>query len=373
MLVLPLIALYQLHARPSQIGLLGAAVWLPWLIVGRPAGAWVDRLPRRPIMLVCHGFCAVLFASVPAAWWLGLLTFGHLLVVALGAGTASVFVMTAAQAYLPTVLAPADLLTGNARLHGSESATRVAGPGLGGVLVQLLGAVPALLFDALSFLVALVCLLRIRAREPRREPGPRGAGTTGFVLRDPYLRPIVTYGVLMNLGLTGYQTIQIVFLAGTLGTGASVTGMLIAIAGLGGVAGAALAGPIGRRFGTARGILLTQLITGPFALLGPLAGRGAGLAWYAIGTFVMIGGVVVSNVVLSSFRQAYTPPHLLGRVLATSMVLVHSSIPLGALLAGYLGDVAGPRTTMWVMAALIAPCGLVLPLSPMRGRRDLPA
>jgi predicted MFS family arabinose efflux permease len=290
-----------------------------------------------------------------------------------------VFFATASQAYLPTLLGPGDLLEGNAKLHGSESATQVAGPGLGGLLVQMFGAAQALVFDAVSFFYSLVCTLCIRAREPERVATRHQESVlvqvrTGlrFVAGDPYLRPIITYGVLMNLGLTGYQTIQIVFLAQTLHVGASAIGGLIAVAGLGGLLGALVARPLGRRFGTARGVLVCQLVTGPFALLAPLAGPGAGLAFYALGTFVMIAGVVACNVVLNSFRQLYSPPQFLGRVLATSMFLVHSSIPLGALAAGYLGDLYGPRTTMWIMAALIAPCGLVLPLSPMRARRDLP-
>jgi MFS family permease len=377
--VLPLIALLNLSASPFQIGLLAAAVWLPWLIVGLPAGAWVDRLPRRPIMIACHAASAVLFASVSIAWWLGAMTYGYLLAVALLTGTATVFFQTAYHTYLPTILSKQDLIEGNAKIQGAEAATLVAGPGLGGLLVTVFGAAVGLFVDALTFIFCLVCILLIRAREPARtrqvhQESLRRQIAIGlrFVARDPYLRPIITYGTLLNLGLTGYTTIQIVFLVQSVGVNASVVGGLVAVAGLGGIAGSMIARPLGQRFGTARSVLVCQLVTGPFVLLTPLTTPGAGLLLFCVGGFVVIAGVVACNVVLGSFRQTYCPPQLLGRVVATTMFVLHSTIPLGALLAGLLGNIVGPRTTMWIMAALIAPCGLVLLLSPMRRERDLP-
>jgi hypothetical protein len=116
-----------------------------------------------------------------------------------------------------------------------------------------------------------------------------------------------------------------------------------------------------------------QLLTGPFALLMPLASPGPGLLFFASGAFVVGIGITACNVVLAGFRQTYCPPRLLGRVVATTMVCNHSTIPLGALIGGILGDRLGVRPTMWLMTGLLAPCWTVLALGPMRHERDLPS
>ncbi|MFF1945970.1 MFS transporter [Rhodococcus qingshengii] len=381
--VLPILALTNLNATNFEVGLLAAAVWLPWLIVGLPAGAWIDRLRRRPIMIACHGISAVLFASVTVAWWFEMMTYWHLLAVALLTGTATVFFQTAYHSYLPTILAREDLTEGNAKIQGAEAATRVAGPTIGGIVVSAFGAAVGLFVDAWTFVICLVCILLIRTREPAtvretsQEPPEslRHQIAIGmrFVFRDPYLRPIIIYGTVLNLGLTGFTTIQIIFLLTSLEVDTAIVGVLIAVTGMGGIVGSLIARPLGRRFGTARSVLVCQLVTGPFVLLAPLAEPGIRLLLFCVGGFVMVAGVVSCNVVLGSFRQTYCPPELLGRVVATSMFVLHSSIPLGALLAGFLGDRAGPASTMWIMAMLIAPCGLILLVSPMRKRRDLPS
>jgi MFS family permease len=377
--VLPLISVVDLKVGAFGVGLLGAAVWSPWLVIGLPVGAWVDRFRRRPLMVGCNLVSAASFASVPIAWWWHALTFGHLLGVAVLSGTAAVVFSTACHAYVPAVLAGHDLVEGNAKLQGSESATQVAGPGAGGLLAQGFGGAAGLLVDALTFLVATVCLVRIGVREPvRTAPAHRetlrrqiGSGLR-FVARDPYLRPLVAYGSAVNLALTGYQTVQIVFLVETVGIDPSVVGALLTAASVGGVLGALAARPVGRRFGTARGMLLSQMVTAPVGLLMPLATPGAGLVFFVAGSLTVVAGIVACNVVLSGFRQRYCPPHLLGRVIATTMFLNHSTIPLGALLGGTLGAVTGPRTTMWIMAGLLALCWLVLAAGPMRRVRDLP-
>ena len=153
--VLPLIALRELEASNFQIGALASAVWLPWLIVGLPAGAWIDRLPRRPIMMIANAACALLFASVAIAGLMGAVTYGHLLLVALLTGTATVFFQAAYHAYLPTVLDEADLVEGNSKIQGAEAATRVIGPSIGGLLVATVGLAAGLLVDALHLRLLL--------------------------------------------------------------------------------------------------------------------------------------------------------------------------------------------------------------------------
>ncbi|MFF3666085.1 MFS transporter [Microtetraspora malaysiensis] len=376
---LPLIAVVVLRVDTFAVGLLAAVVWLPWLVIGLPAGAWVDRLRKRPVLVAGNLVSAAMYASVPVAAWLGALTFAHLLAVAAVCGVATVFFSTAYHAYVPAVLDGRDLLEGNARLQGSEAATRVIGRGAAGLVADAFGAVSGLLIDAVTFVVSTACLLSLRVREP--VPAAPARGDTlrrqigeglRFVVHDRYLRPMVMYGALVNLALMGYQGIQIVFLVRTVGANAATVGGLIMAGSLGGIAGALIATAVGRRFGTARGMLLLQLVTGPFALLLPLTTPGPGLLLFAVGSFTVGAGIVACNIVLGGFRQSYCPPHLLGRVVATTMMLNHSTIPIGSLLGGFLGDLLGLRPTMWIMAGLLAPCSLILALSPMRSRRDLP-
>lgn len=376
---LPLVAVATVDATTFQVALLAAAAWVPWLVIGLPAGAWVDRLPRRPVMILADLACLVLFLSVPVAAWFGVLGIGQLLAVALGTGTASVFFQTSYQVYLPTLLRPEEVAEGNAKLQGTESAAHVVGPGLAGLLAQLVGAASALLADAASFLVSVLCLWSIRTPEARPAPDPHRenlrrqirAGIR-FVALDPYLRVMTVFGAASNIALVGYQAILVVFLVREVGVSPGLVGALIALTSLGGVLGATAAGWLARRFGTARGLLLSELGAAPFALLIPLTAPGPRLGFLVAGGVVVGAGIVAGNVIKGSFRQTYTPHHLLGRVTVSMQLLNFGSIPFGALLAGALGTTAGIRPTMWIMTALLPLSSLILLVGPLRQRRDLP-
>ncbi|MET9724179.1 MFS transporter [Streptomyces zaomyceticus] len=376
--LLPLVAVTTLHASPFMMGVLTAAPWLPWLVVGLPAGAWVDRLAPRPVMLVCNAVSATVLASVPATWWLGTLTMAHLLGAALVSGTASVFFSTAYSAYLPRLVATDDLLTRNAQLQAGDQAARVAGPGLGGLTAQTLGGVPGLLLDAASFLVSSICLIAIRPEGPRPAPAPRRrlsremADGLRFVVGDPWVRAVTAFGAAVNLAMAGFQAVQIVFLVRTVGVGSDTLGLLVSCGGLGGVLGGLVAGRLARGLGTARALLVIQFTASPFGLLAALAGPGPRLAFFGLGTSVMLAGVVACNVILVSFRQTYCPAELLGRVTATTLFLNFSTVPLGALLGGSLASLLGARTTMWVVTAALLAAGGLLLVGPLRGLRDLP-
>ncbi|MBY8872646.1 MFS transporter [Micromonospora sp. PLK6-60] len=377
---LPLVAVSVLDAGTLQVAVLTAAAWLPWLLIGLPAGAWVDRLPRRPVMVGCDLASAALFVSIPVAAVLDLLTVGHLLVVALGAGVARVFFETADQVYLPVLLRPDQLPEGNAKLQATQTASYVLGPGLAGLVAQLAGAVTALLLDALSFLVSAACLLRIRTTEP---PPARPVGAPSlrrqiadgltFVARDPYLRVLTGYGAASNIGLVGYQAVLVVFLVRTVELPAGLVGAVVGAMSVGGVLGALLATTLSRRLGSARALLLAAALTGPPALLVPLARPGAGLLWPVLGGLLVSLGVAVGNVVKGAFRQAYTPHHLLGRVTVSMQLLNYGMIPPAALLAGTLGATLGPRAAIWLMTGWLAASPLLLLIGPLRRRRELPA
>lgn len=377
---LPLIAVVELDAGSTAVGALAAAVWLPWLLVGLPAGAWVDRIPKRPLMIACDLVSVAASVSVPLAAWLGALTLGHLVLVALLCGTATVCFNTAYHAYIPIVLDGRDLLEGNARLQGGEAAAQVAGPGAAGLLAQAFGAVTALAADALTFLLSAVCLRRMRVVEPapapeeRRAPLRRQIGEgLRFVAHDRYLRPLVVWAAVINMALMGYQAVRVVFLVRTVGLDQGMVGLLLTGGSVGGIAGALLATGFSRRFGTARGLILLQAVTAPFALLLPMTTGGPGLLLFALGSFLVGLGVSVANIVVGSFRQTYCPPPLLGRVAATVMVTNHSTIPAGSLLGGVLGEAVGYRPAMWIMTGVVAPSWLILAVSPIGRARDLPS
>jgi MFS family permease len=377
---LPLVAVESLHASTFVVTLLTASTWLPWLVLGLPAGAWVDRLPRRPVMLACDAVSFAAFASVPVAAWTGVLSVPQLVAVALVAGGASVFFTTAYQVYLPSVVDRGDLTEANARLTGSRSAAQVAGPGLGGVIAQAAGATSGLLADAVSFAVSFVCLTAIRGREDPVAVGGAAGRHLGrevreglrFVATDGFLRSQLAFGAFANFFLTGIEALQVVFLVRTVGAGAGIVGLLLALGFAGGVVGAAAARPLASRWGTSRTILIVAGGGLPFALLLPLSSSGAGLVLFVGATFMVAAGVVASNVITASFRQTYVPARMLGRVSSCVMTVSYATMPAGALLAGLLGQALGIRTALWGLSAGIAASSLFCLLSPMRRLRDLP-
>jgi Na+/melibiose symporter-like transporter len=379
---MPLVAVVTLHANTFTVGLLKAAAWFPWLAIGLLAGAWVDRWSRRATMLVCDLVSLLLLISVPVAAWFGVLGMGQLLVVAVLTGAAAVFFSTAYIVYLPAVVGRDDLAEGNAKLQGSESAALVVGPALGGGLAQAFGAVPGLLADAVSFGVSAVCLIRMRVRESvtdgtasaggRRSLHREIADGLRFVAQDPYLRVVGVFAAAANLAANMWEAIVVVFLIRTVGVSPGMVGVLLAVTACGGIAGALLSTRLTRRFGTARGLLLSDLGTAPFVLLLPLTGHGVGLLWFVLGGFVSEMGMVAGNVIFGSFRQAYCPPALLGRVTACTRFAVFGTIPLGALLGGILGTGLGIREAVWIATTAHACSALILLAGDLRCRRDFP-
>jgi MFS family permease len=385
---MPLVAVIVLHASTFVVGVLTAAGWLPWLIIGLPAGAWVDRLPARRVMIGCDVISALLYASVPVAAWAGVLSTGLVIAVQLLGGAASVLFMTAYQVYLPSLVQPGELIEGNTKMQGSASATAFAGPSLAGLLAQLVGAVTAVLCNALSFVVSAVCLLG--ARPPGRpEPAPRRTGLRRaglrraglrreiadglrLVLRDPYLRQLSVFWAVANLALTGYAALLILFLVRVVGLTPGAVGLLAAIPGVGGILGAVLTGRITARFGTARGLVLSTLCAVPFGLLIPLTGPGPRLAFYVAGSLLAYTGIAVGNIIIAAFRQSYSPPGMCGRVTATMRFLIFGTSPFGALLGGILGSWLGIRDAMWLLLGAAALSGTLLLTRALTAHRDLP-
>ena len=373
--VIPLVAIDTLHASTFIVTLLTAMVWLPWVIIGIPAGASVDRLPPRPVMLASDAVSVAAYASVPVAAWCGVLTVAQLIAVTLIAGAAAVFFNSAYQVLLPGVVDEADLTEGNAKLLGSREVAQIGGPGLGGLLAQAAGPVTGLLADAVSFAVSFCCLTAMQPPRDRRSGGPAAGGVLDglrFAWRDPYLRAMTAFSSLANLALTGVDALLVVFLVRTVGLSSAAAGLVMASLGVGGVLGALAARPLGRRFGTARAMLIAVPGGLCFALLLPLADKGPRLA-FASAALMCVGCVIViGNVIVDSFMQAYVSPDILGRVTSATRAVGFAMMPVGALLAGVLATALGVRAALWILTALIAASGLTFLLTPMRHLRDLP-
>lgn len=377
----PLLAVVVLRAGTFAVSALTAAAYLPWLLIGLPVGAWVDRLPARPVLIISDLVAVLLYASLPVAAWAHVLTIGQVLFVELVAGAAGIFFTTAYIVYLPVLVPPDDLLEGNAKLSGSQSVASISGRGLAGLAAGAVGTANSLLFNAGSFLVSAACLLAIRTAEPGRERERAERTTTlradiaeglRFIWHDRLLRTLAIWPAVANMAYGGVLALSVLFLVRVAHIGAAEVGLLLAVGNIGGLAGALVARRMARKVGTARGLLLGVLVYGLAGLLIPLTEAGPRVAFFVAGSGIVTAAISANNIVLISFRQTYTPADLLGRIIASQRFLVYGTAPLGALLAGALGTALGVRTALWVLVTINALSGTLLLTRPILSRRDLP-
>jgi MFS family permease len=378
LLALPLVAIIALDATPLEVGLLAACETAAFLLVGLPAGAWVDRMRRRDVLIAGDVLRAVLLGSVPVAWWLDVLTMSQLYLVALFVGVCTVFFDVGYQSYLPHLVGRDNLVEGNAKLEAVRGVTQIGGPTAAGLLIQWLTAPVAIALDAVSFLLSAVFVGLIRKREPKPERGPDAhlgreiLEGLKFVLGDRILRSIAMCTGSFNLFSTIAFSMLIVLLADGLGQSAGTIGVFFSISSVGGLIGAFTAMRIARWLGQGPAIWISVAVSAPFGLLMPLVQPGWLLWAAAVGFAITMFGGVVYNVIQVSFRQGLTPERLLGRMNATIRFLVWGTMPLGGLIGGVLGEFVGVRETVWI--GMIGCCLAFLPvfLSPLRTMRELP-
>lgn len=376
----PLLAVSALHAGTFAVAALTAAAYLPWLVIGLPAGAWVDRLPLRRLMIGCDLVSAVVYASIPIAALVGVLGVGQLLVVEAVAGAAAIFFGAAYQAYLPVLVTKQDLMEGNAKLQGSGSAANITGYALAGLAAEAVGYAAALLFNAASFLVSAGCLLVIRAGTPARSREARHttiradvADGLRFVWRDRLLLRLTIFPAVANLAYGGSLSIMVVFLVRVTHFGSATVGLLMAVSGAGSIIGALAARRVARVLGTARACLLNVAVGGLGGLLIPLTAAGPRVAFYVAGTGIVSATIVGNNIIMASFRQAYSPPAMLGRIVSSQRFVAYGSAPVGSLLAGALATALGIRPALWILLTVFALAGSLLVTRPLVANRDLPA
>lgn len=360
LLAMPLVAIETLDATPGQVGALTAIEFSPFILVGLPAGVWVDRLRRKPILVAGDIGRALALLSIPIAYAMDALTIWQLYAVAFTTGVLTVFFDVAYQSYLPALVEKADLAEGNAKLEISRSAAQITGPGIGGFLVGALSAPTAIVADAVSYVLSAAAIMGIRKQEhvPRPEPNAARrrmrtdiAEGLRYVLGHRLLRPIAMCTATSNLFATMGQAVIVIFMVRRLDFSAGQIGLVFGFGNVGFLLGAALTDRFNRVLGTGRTIVLSTALTAPFAFLYPLSSLGAPMAVMIAAQFVLAFNVPVYNISQVSLRQAICPDRLQGRMNASMRFMVWGTMPIGAAIGGWLGGTIGLRDTLFVAAA----------------------
>lgn len=375
-LALPLTAVLALRASAFQMGVLRAVQYAPALLIGLFAGVYIDRRRRRPILMGADIGRALLLGSIPVAAALSALSMGYLDGVAFLVGCLSVIFEAAYLAFLPALVGRRRLVDANGKLEASQSVSRVMGPGLAGVLVQLLTAPVAIIADAVSFLVSVVFLGLISVDEPRPQPTQRavrveiGEGLR-FVLGHPLLRATLMSSGVTNFFSAIFNALFVLYAVRRLGLDAASLGGIFLVGGVVGLCAAMAAGRLARRAGIgpvmALGMLL--LTSGGVVMVAVSAGGALTVISLACAEALSAAGDAFYNVTVVSLRQALTPDRLLGRVGASTRFVVWGAQPFGALLAGALGESLGLRPTLAIAVAGWFLAFLTLIASPIRGLR----
>ena len=375
LIALPLTALLTLNSTPLEQGLLQAVQAGPVLVTGLFAGVWVDRLRRRPVMIVADLARAALLLSIPATAFAGALTMGQLYVVAAATAIFTALFDAAYPAYLPTLVGRENLVEGNAKLAATASVAEMSGFAAAGALVQFLSGPLAILVDAATFVVSALTLRWIRAPEP--EPHPRELGKSAIseaaegisvVWHDSTLRALVACSTTFRLAGGVFAAMYMLFAVRDLGLSPAAAGVIAGCGGLGSLIGSMLARPALRRFGVKATLVLGFAGGGAFQCLVPLAHGTA----FRITVFLLTAQVVGDGLMTMAFvndtslRQSLVPDRLLGRVSATANVLGVVVMPVGAIAGGIIGQLASPRTALAVAALTFALASLWVVAAPIR-------
>jgi len=381
LIAVPLVAVLVLDAGPGQMGLLGAAALLPHLFFSLPAGVWLDRVThRRRVMIAADLGRAGLVATIPLVYALDALTLGQLYAVAFLAGSLAVL-FDLSYPTLFVSLAPRErYIEGNSLIHGSRSFSNVAGPSLGGLLVQTLSAPAALLADAFSYLVSAAFLARVRAAEPPVEheegPGLRAQVATGlrFIAGNIIFRPTLTAVATLNFFNYAFHALFILYATRSLGIEAGTLGLLLGAGAVGGLVGAVVAGRVGRALGVGRAFLVGCVLFPAPLVLVPLAQgpRPLVLGMLFAAEFLSGVGVMILDINVGSMMYALTPDRLRSRTTGAFNFVNWGIRPLGSLAGGALGAAIGVRPTLWVATIGALAGALWLLPSPVPALRDLP-
>lgn len=380
LLALPLAAIDVLHVTAFKVATLTTVEFLPFLLVSLPAGVWVDRLPRRPILIAGDLARAGLLASIPIAYAFDALTIWQLYGVGFFVGIATVFFDIAYQSYLPALVERQQIIDGNAKLEVSRSAAQLGGPGIAGLLVGWLRAPVAILFDAVSFLGSALFIFSIRKMElsqadraPRRKMRTELREGLSYVLRHPFLKNIAACTALFNFfGLMGFAVL-LVFARRQLHLSPQAIGLAFTLSNFGPLLAALSANKVFERVGVGRTIIASSILGGPMFLVIPFAPHGHAALALLIPAMLFGGFMgVVYNIAQVSLRQAITPERIQGRMNSVMRFIVWGAIPLGSFTGGVLASVIGLKTTLIVGGVGCSLAFLPLLFSPVRSIREMP-
>ena len=379
-LALGLVAIIVLDASAFEVAVYGTVNFLPFILISLPAGVWVDRMRRKPILVTADVGRALLLASIPVAYWLDVLTIWQLYVVGFVVGILTVFFDVSYQSYLPSLVKRDQLVEGNSKLEISRSAAQLSGPGLAGLLVEAFKAPGAVLIDAISFFASAVYLFRIKAEERAPTKAERQAGPgmkeevkegLRWVFGNRYLRWIAASTATFNFFGNIVFAVYLVFAVRVLELRPGVIGIVFAVSNIGYLVGALLANRLSRRFGVGPTIIVGA--AGSVSLLLLAAAPTSNPIPFLIAAQAISGmGIPIYNITQVSFRQAITPERLQGRMNSVMRFIVWGVMPLGALLGGALATWFGLRTAIWVGAIGMSLAVLPVLLSPVRTLREMP-
>ena len=379
-LALPLVAVITLEASAFQVALLGVIQFAPFILISLPAGVWIDRVRRKPILVTADVGRALLLASIPVAYWLDALTIWQLYGVGFFVGILTVFFDVSYQSYLPSLVKRDALVEGNSKLEISRSAAQLSGPGLAGLFVEAFKAPGAVLLDAISFFLSAVFLFRIKAEESAPTKAERQAGPgmkeevkegLRWVFGNRYLRWIAASTATFNFFGNIVFAVYLVFAVRELELRPGLIGVVFAVSNIGYLVGALLANRLSRRFGVGPTIIIGA--SGSISLILLAAAPTSNPIPFLIAAQAISGmGIPIYNITQVSFRQAITPERLQGRMNSVMRFIVWGVMPLGALLGGSLATWFGPRTAIWVGAIGMSLAVLPVLLSPVRTLRKMP-
>lgn len=381
-LAFPVLAVTLLGATEFEVGILNAAGLAAFLVVGLPAGAWVDRWLKRRTMITADLVRMAAMSAVPLLWWAGSLEIWHLYVISAVVGVATVFFDVSYQSFVPLLVAPGKVGEANSKLEATAQIARIGGPAAGGALLTVISAPLLFIGESLGYLLSAFFLARTLDQEQRRPAAGRNSLAAeikeglGFVVRHPLISRIVLCTGGMNFsGMIVFTLLPLLVLR-ELGLGPQGMGIIMSVGAAGGLLGA-VAGPwLARRIGEGRVIPAGALFSALCLTLVPIAAmqadRSVALALLAISEFGTTLGALVYNIMQVTMRQRVCPPRLLGRMNASIRFVVWGVMPLAALAGGYLGEHLGLVPAMWLgVAGSLLAVGPVL-FSPLPGMRKLP-
>lgn len=375
---MPLMAVQLLGADAFQMGLLATLESLAFLLIGLPAGAWVDRWRKKTVLVLGDLTRAALLLTLPLAWLGGILSMPQLYVVAFAVGCITVFFDVANQSYLPELVEGEQISDGNGKLQASQQTAMVVGPAAAAAMVRWLGSPLTIAVTSVCMALSSLFVSRIRHQEQAPDPAARRPLRTeireglAFVLGHPLLRRIVACTGLSNLASSAIFALFVLYALTTLDLAETTLGLVLSLGALGGLLGAVSSGWFSRLVGEGRAIPVAAVLSGLAAFSVPLASVLPAVPTLLVGNLVMAWAVVVYNIAQVSFRQRLCPKPLLGRMNASIRFLVWGPMPIGAFVGGVLGQQLGLVPTLWIFAGIASAAALPVLLSPLRGMRDLP-